>query len=530
MLVRNSAKSMKWILSSVILLLLIFQISAAAGRSSVDWLNHIDELQQKYAEKTGIYILEKGEDALISRAWLADNAKRTIDVQYFIWSSDNIGTLAAASLLRAAQRNVHIRVIIDDLLLDAPNEALFALAAHPNIDIRIYNPNINVGTSMLGKLINATVDFRGINQRMHNKVFIVDQHAVITGGRNMADEYFDFDHAYNFRDRDVLLFGEAVRSVTASFSDYWESELVIPIEQLIDNPFLTYHESTAFENWEDSEVDSRPPDRLHSEQLEKEKILEVYRYLKDYESDESNFDTEMRSKIRDLDNQFHSITQNMSWVSARFISDMPGKNDSFFSLGGGSRLTDSLVEAVNSANESITIQSPYLVMSWDAWKLLSNAVKRGVTVRISTNSLSSTDNLPAYSGYARQRNRLLNSGFDIYEFKPDAKIRADIINRYPKIKHKDPIFALHAKSMVIDGKTGFIGSFNFDPRSENLNTETGIFFEDEQLARQLEEAIEVDMHPDNSWNVKEDGHSHDTSIYKRTKVFFLKLLPMDAIL
>ena len=209
---------------------------------------------------------------------------------------------------------------------------------------------------------------------------------------------------------------------------------------------------------------------------------------------------------------------------------MPGKNDRTISLSGGGQITDTLGDVITSADHSITIQTPYLVMSDEALQLLEKAVKRGVKIKINTNSLSSTDNLPAYSGYASQRNRLLKSGFEIYEFKPDAKLRSDIINRFPKIKENPPVIAIHSKSLVVDNETGYIGSFNFDPRSENLNTETGIFFKDKALARLLETAIETDMLPENSWNVRTEGHSHNTSLYKRSKVLFLKLLPLDPIL
>lgn len=491
--------------------------------------NHLVNLQKNYPDKTGIYILEKGEDALLARAWLADHAKHSIDVQYFIWSTDNIGTLAAASLLRAAKRGVKVRVIVDDLLVDASNEALYALASHPNVEIRIYNPNLNIGTSIFGKIYNTTLKFRSINQRMHNKVYIVDDTVVITGGRNMADEYFDFDHKYNFRDRDALLIGDAVHSVSDSFNTYWNSQYISSIETLIDNPFkenLEYESST----WDHDEYTNQLFTSRQIAVHTTKGIQEVYQYLNHYELSEDNFTPEIRQKVKQIDEHFDNIIAQLHWVDALFISDMPGKNDRTISLSGGGQITDTLGDVITSADHSITIQTPYLVMSDEALQLLEKAVKRGVKIKINTNSLSSTDNLPAYSGYASQRNRLLKSGFEIYEFKPDAKLRSDIINRFPKIKENPPVIAIHSKSLVVDNETGYIGSFNFDPRSENLNTETGIFFKDKALARLLETAIETDMLPENSWNVRTEGHSHNTSLYKRSKVLFLKLLPLDPIL
>lgn len=514
----------------LITLLLLASAYNVLSQPVQSWREYLNDHLKNNDGLSGVYVLEKGEDALIARAWLADNARHSIDVQYFIWSSDNIGTLAAASLLRAANRGVYVRVIVDDLLVDAENETLYALASHPNVEIKIYNPNINIGTSILGRMFNAAVKFRSINQRMHNKVYIVDNEVVITGGRNMADEYFDFDHEYNFRDRDVLMVGKGMAAANESFKEFWESEYAVSIDKLIDNPYEIDLADSVINDWGDEEAIDGDELRSQLKKMTDEKVKGVYAYLASYEKDEKNFRPEMRDKINDIDNQFINIIDQVRWVKADFISDRPGKNNNILFLDGGSRLTSELEKAVNSAKHSITIQSPYLVMSWDAWKLFRNAVKRGVKVRINTNSLSSTDNLAAYSGYARQRNRLLISGIEIYEFKPNAKIRTDIINRYEDIKHNPPVFAIHAKSMVVDSSRAFIGSFNFDPRSENLNTEVGVLIEDEKLAQKLESAIKIDMRPENSWNVKQHGHSHDASIFKRTKAKLLEFVPMDSIL
>ena len=151
------------------------------------------------ATQTGVYVLEKGEEALIGRAWLTQHATTSIDVQYFIWSTDNIGVLAAELLLSAAERGVTVRVIVDDFLIDADDKTLLLLSAHPNVQIRIYNPNVTVGVGTWQRLKNAVTGFREINQRMHDKTAIFDGIAGITGGRNMADEYFDYDKEYNFQ-------------------------------------------------------------------------------------------------------------------------------------------------------------------------------------------------------------------------------------------------------------------------------------------------------------------------------------------
>jgi len=194
--------------------LLSFAATLTGAQAIEGWIGrNCADCEQRMTTQTGAYILEKGEEALLGRAWLTQHAETSIDVQYFIWSSDNIGTLAAEGLLKAAERGVSVRVLVDDLLIDADDRSLLLLAAHPNVHIRIYNPNITVGTSLLARMFNALTDFRGVNQRMHDKTAIFDGIAGITGGRNMADEYFDFDHEYNFREREFRgILDECTRS------------------------------------------------------------------------------------------------------------------------------------------------------------------------------------------------------------------------------------------------------------------------------------------------------------------------------
>ncbi len=223
--------------AGVLCLSLLFMpvVAAGAGGDSLrgtiqqHCLICLDRLEQA----TGSYILEYGEEALMSRAWLTQQARESIDVQYFIWSTDNIGILAGEALLRAAERGVRVRVLVDDLLIDAQDKTLLALAAHPNVQIKIYNPVHSVGVSTLAKLGNVLRDFRGANQRMHDKTAIFDQLIGITGGRNMADEYFDYNGQYNFRDRDVLLMGQAVAAMRENFNQFWNSTLAVSVDDLL---------------------------------------------------------------------------------------------------------------------------------------------------------------------------------------------------------------------------------------------------------------------------------------------------------
>jgi len=445
---------------------------------------------------------------LLARAWLADHAQHTIEVQYFIWSADNIGILAAEALLRAADRGVQVRIIVDDLMIDAPDESLLAMAHHPNIDIRIYNPKNSVGVPVQRRVLNVVTDFRGVNQRMHDKTFIVDGKIAITGGRNMADEYFDYDHEYNFRDRDALLLGVVAGEMRQSFDSFWKSKLSVAVESLYDGLGLM---------------------QKHV-QVDDERIAKEYRELHEYAALPENFAPQVRESINAVPESFSRLTGQVIWGKVEFINDIPGKNDSRFSLGGGGISTDALASLVASAHERVVIQSPYLVLSDGATDLFKQVIGRGVQVRINTNSLASSDNLQASSGYRNQRADLLKMGLQIFEYKPDPEIRNRLMQSAIKDKIKPPIFALHAKTMVVDSKTVFIGTFNLDPRSENLNTEVGVIVRNEDVARAVEKAIETDMLPENSWNAATDDPDSHVSFFKRSKVRFWQMMPIKPLL
>ncbi len=460
------------------------------------------ELTSVHHGKSGAYIFEKGEEALLARAWLSDHAVRSIDVQYFIWSSDNIGILAAETLLRAADRGVKIRVLVDDLLIDAPDKIVIALNAHPNIQIRIYNPKHSVGVNEIKRLFNIVTQFRSANQRMHDKTFTVDGRVSIIGGRNMADEYFDYDHKYNFRDRDIFLLGPVVRSVQDNFETFWGSKHSVPIKKLL------------------KKVDSS---------LSQEEICTVYSELHEYARDPENFKMEVRYALYNLHQKFKNIEELIVWDDITFTHDIPGKNTSN-SLSGGGSSTQTLIEAISGAQETVIIQSPYLIMPEGGVEFFKELVKRGVTVKISTNSLASTDNLQAFSGYAKQRNEILEAGIEVFEYKPDPAIQRDLIERYEVLEEEVPTFAIHAKTMVIDHELVFVGTFNLDPRSANLNTEVGALIKNKRLAKQVESAIARDMLPENSWNAALESPDSNASFGKRFKVFFWRLLPLDPIL
>ncbi len=493
---------------TVFLLLLFTGFSFIAFAANDAPMDLIDAQIKANPDTSGVYVLDTGTEALLARAWLADNARKSIDIQYFIWSTDNIGILAAEALLRAAQRGVRVRVIVDDLLIDAPDKSLLAMSRHPNIEIRIYNPKVSVGVPMQTRLLNLLTRFRGVNQRMHNKVVVVDGKISITGGRNMAAEYYDYNHEYNFRDRDVLMLGETVKSIQASFEEYWNSDLTVNVED-------------RFNGW-----------RLMKKNvnIEGKEIQEVYRDLHAYAKMPENFAPEVRAAIADVPSSFATLAQQIVWGQVDFISDRPGKNDSILSLGGGGQATLELAKLVEKAKKSVVIQSPYLVLSDEAIELFRRCIAQGVTVRINTNSLASTDNLQAFSGYRNQRKRLLDMGIQIYECKPQPDIQQKLMQKIPSARNKIPIFSLHAKTMVIDKEIVFIGTFNLDPRSENLNTEAGAIIHNSELARKINDLIEIDMAPENSWDASKDDPDQYNSFTKLNKVRLYQMMPIKPLL
>ncbi|WP_299099451.1 phospholipase D family protein [uncultured Winogradskyella sp.] len=464
----------------------------------------LEALNEKMETQTGVYVLEDGSGSMVARAWLSEYAEETIDIQYFIFSLDNVGLIACDYLIRAADRGVKVRILVDDIMVDADIEDILSFASHENITVKIYNPGVNLGKNLFGKLKTFTTDFRSANQRMHNKTFIVDGKVAITGGRNIADEYFDYDHEYNFRDRDILLLGKVSKTMNTSFEDFWDSDLSQDVTTVVDHLPTNTTEPNRF-------------DALH-----------------EYACNPENFWPQVRTRIANLPKTFKNINASgkLVWLDdVQFISDIPGKNDGTNGLGGGGRSTTALIELVKNAKTTIDIQSPYLITGSLAQRLFTEATARGVKVRILTNSLASTDNLEAFSSYQSSRATLLKTGVRIFEFKPDAEERISIMTGelQETLEHK-PIFGLHAKSMVVDNKITVIGTFNLDPRSANLNTECVVIVNSPQISEGVLKGMETEFKPENSWETTLD-YNPDAEVdnYKRLKTWTRKILPKSIL-
>ena len=478
--------------------------SSIHRNDSLSFSKELEPVEKQMRDKTGVYVLEDGGGSMVVRAWLSEYAEKTIDIQYFIFSTDNVGLIACDYLIRAADRGVKVRLLVDDIMVEADGHELLMMDSHENIEIKVYNPGVNLGKNLFSRISKFATDFQSANQRMHNKTFTVDGKVTITGGRNIADEYFDYDHEYNFRDRDVLLLGREVIQVTNSFNSFWENKLSAPVKSLVKIDSNVYNNSNRFE-------------KLHQ-----------------YACNPTNFWPQVRERIKNLPSAFKSIQESgkIVWLdSVNFISDIPGKNNGDKGLNGGGATTDSLINLVKSAKHSIDIQSPYLITTALSQNLFKAAIDRGVKIRILTNSLASTDNLEAFSAYQKDRENLLKAGVKIYEFKPDAVERYKIMTGALQEKiNFTPIFGLHAKSMVIDGNTTVIGTFNLDPRSANLNTECIAVIYSKQIATGVLNGMEIEFKNENSWETTlKFNPDSKVNNKKRMMTFTKKIFPKSIL-
>ncbi len=285
-----------------------------------------------------------------------------------------------------------------------------------------------------------------------------------------------------------------------SFDRFWDSELAVALEHQLPQVL--------------------PPEQVRA----------TYARLHAYAADPRNFAPEVHQAIASVPDTFPQLARELQWSPVEIISDTPGKNDGRKGLGGGGLSTAALARMLESARQEVLIQSPYLVLSDPAIALFRRTVSRGVRIRIITNSLASTDNLQAFSGYRSQRRMLLKMGIELHEFRPHPQVEREVMQRYAALRTRSPVFALHAKTMVTDRTAAFIGTYNLDPRSENLNTEVGVIIRDPVQAARVATAIETDMLPANSWNPATDKPDAAATFGKRMKVRFWQMLPLRAVL
>jgi phosphatidylserine/phosphatidylglycerophosphate/cardiolipin synthase-like enzyme len=407
-------------------------------------------------------IVSGGYDALLLRVHLIRQATVSVSIQTFIWTNDECGRLLICELVEAARRGVKVRILADHLVSEQdPATMAFLATAHPNLEVKHYRPAAGrLKPSWWRTLFAGVVGFRAINQRMHNKVLLVDDAVLVTGGRNIENTYFDHSTTMNFRDRDVVAIGPVVRGAVESFEAFWGYREAVASRDLVDvagviaaGKFRRYATKADY--------DFGP----HFAALTRE-------------ANEAGVVAE----------RFVARLKPVRTVT--FISDEPGKSGGEAN-GGMPRITRALRSALEQAKTSILMQSPYLVLSKPARVLVRDvqAKNPALRIRISTNSFASTDNLFAYSE---------NYRLTLFPRHPEMAAIATAQAK-PGKPVRPPFLCVHAKSLVVDGRLAFVGSYNLDPRSENLNTEVGLLVEDEAFAAELGAEIEHDLRPENSW-------------------------------
>ena len=426
--------------------------------------------QDKHHGMSGFYLLDRGKVALDTRMALVDLAEKSIDIQTFIWKQDTASRLLSERVLNAADRGVRVRILLDDFLLKNRDFGMAAFDAHPNISIRIFNP---FGTRFyltpfnLKRNFELITDLSRLNHRMHNKVFVVDNQAGIVGGRNIGDEYYGFDKEYNFFDLDLLFSGPVLKDVSKGFDDYWNSEMAYPITAFVDHP-------------------------------PQEQLPEVYNGLR-------TLVKEKRNELGLVTNQdqHHALQKmvgNYIWANAYVVIDDPKKGNNLKENIKVEGVVDTLREATQTTSSELLIVSPYFVPELSGNLFLSKLDDRGVEVKVLTNSMAATDKVSAFSGFARYRKELIKGGTEIYELKPD-------VSRFvvePDIPGSTGNGGSHAKIISFDRKRVFVGSFNIDPRSTNLNTEIGLLVDSQELATQVAELVDELMQAENSWQATLD--------------------------
>jgi putative cardiolipin synthase len=421
---------------------------------------------------SGFHLLVSGLEALGARASLAENAERTLDLQYFILHQDTTTKLLLQRLLRAANRGVRVRMLIDDLHAVGSDFDLVVLSSHPNIDVRAFNPFQQRGALGLSRLFEFLGDSERLNRRMHNKLWIADNAIAITGGRNLGDGYFDAHSATNFSDLDILAVGPVVRDLSASFDEFWNSESAVPIEAI---------------------VGALPePGRLAEYERRLAEELQGFR------------ETAYAQALRDIRRGSRLLSKPLvlETAAAAALYDKPEKAPG----DTGKRSSPSpwqsrLRSLVQGAEREVLLISPYFILNERGIDSLASLVRRGVRVRVLTNSLASTDVPVAHAGYARTRHRLLDAGVELYEMRPDEPPQNGRKWRSPFSTGA----SLHAKGVIVDRRQVIVGSMNLDPRSRRLNTEIAVLLESEPIGADLASLFEAAVHPAESFRVVLNG-------------------------
>jgi putative cardiolipin synthase len=462
------------------------------------------EAADQHPGLSGFSLLVQGQNAFIARLAMADLAEKTLDAQYYIWDGDTTGRILANRLMRAADRGVRVRVLVDDNYQTTEKDFMVAaLDAHPNVEMRVFNPVTNRALRALSFL----GDFGRVNHRMHNKLFVMDNAVGIAGGRNIADIYFGVRADHNYRDLDVVTAGPIVREMSASFDLFWNSEWAVPIGATV----------TALPTEQDL--------RAHMQRQEENIAAAGSPYPIDQDLNE------LRARLV-------RIRDNFIWAPGRVLVDDPSKVTTAADSGV---IAEALVQRTVEVKDELLIESAYFVLRERALGLVQQLHARGAKVRVLTNSALSNDVAVAHAGYANTRKPLLKAGAELYELRPDSSME----RRWSLVAGKSEA-ALHTKAVVFDRKAVFIGSYNLDPRSAALNTEVGVMIESAEIAGQVGELMDggvtagsayhvtLDTDGDLVWTTENEGKTvkYDkdpgTSFWQRFVIGVVRLLPIES--
>jgi cardiolipin synthase C len=462
-----------------------------------------DPAAAKHPGESGVLYMRYGRKALEARLALADLAERSLDLQYFIWDADVSGHLLADRIIRAADRGVRVRVLLDDLSIVDRDTAIARLSAHPNFEIRAFNPFRARGN----RLTDFLTDPSRVNRRSHNKVMIADNAIAIVGGRNISDHYFGVHGESNFRDLDTVAVGPVVRDASAVFDDFWNSAFTVPYAAFVKTPPTRAEADAAIAQMRAKMASERLP----------------------YPVDE---------EVDALTADMQAVRDALTWAPVRVLYDPPEKAQET-----SDRIFSALDALVSNAHKEVLIENAYFVPRDHGVELTAALQARGARVRVLTNSLASNDVLAVHSGYQKYRDDLLENGVEIYELRPDATMEQ---LRWSGVSWKSRA-GLHAKAMVVDRRYVVVGSYNLDPRSADINTELALFVDSPGFAKMVAEFFDDGVKPENSyrvtlergrlrWTTSDGGtvrvytKEPETSWWMRVKADALGLLPIHSIL
>ena len=462
------------------------------------------EIIGKPAGQSGFYPLADGVEALSIRLLLARRAERSIDLQYYLIKDGVASRALVGELLAAANRGVRVRLLLDDMFTSGYDTRLAALDAHPNFEIRVFNPFYR---GIGGRVRSGLTGFARVNRRMHNKTFTVDGQATVIGGRNIADEYFDARDDVRFSDLDVLAIGPVVADASSMFDTYWNHETVLPVPAFAQMP-------------------ADPAAEL-------ERMRDALASFRD-----DILDSPYAEAVRQQALAFSAATADgFEWAPYSLIYDSPDKGIRKRASTAPSIMTP-LIGAFDSAESEVIVISPYLVPRKSGVEGFAKLRERGVDVTIITNSLAANNQFAVHGGYAPSRKGLLASGVRLYETRPDAESPNTTF-----AAAQGATATLHTKAFLIDDRSLFIGSFNFDPRSAYINTESGVIIHAPGITRRFADAVESALVRDTyelfldeqkrlRWRESREGedviwtHEPQTGLLQRVIANFVRILPI----